>query len=141
MNRCFPNGLNTIALSLSFVLLWGATASNALAQVTSTSKWVAGAQSLPMRQFPPKAVRATMHVLDVSDVTMNGKPERLSPGVRMHNFNNSLVLTGALVGQTMVVNYVREAGGLIHDVWILNEAEIAQPDPSKQAQSPLFLAR
>ena len=70
-----------------------------------------------------------MTVLSTQDVTINGVQERLSPGSRIRNFNNSLVLTGGLVGQTFTVNYARDAAGMVHEVWILNAAEAAQRMP------------
>jgi hypothetical protein len=59
-------------------------------------------------------------------VLINGQPERLSPGARIKNTNNTLALSGSLVGQRLLVNYLRETHGLVHEVWILNEAEAQQ---------------
>jgi hypothetical protein len=36
-----------------------------------------------------------------------------------------LVLSGAIVGQELIVNYTVEPHGLVHDVWILTAAEAA----------------
>ena len=70
-----------------------------------------------------------MTVLSTHDVSINGVQDRLSPGSRIRAPNNSLVLTGGLVGQTFTVNYVRDAVGMVHQVWILNAAEAAQRMP------------
>jgi hypothetical protein len=51
--------------------------------------------------------------------------DRLSPGARIRAENNMLVVSGALSGQTLLVAYVREPNGLLHEVWILNAAERA----------------
>ena len=49
--------------------------------------------------------------------------ERLSPGVRIKGPNNLIVMSGMLVGQRVLVNYVRNQQGLIQDVWILSAIE------------------
>lgn len=76
-----------------------------------------------MRQFPVAAKRGTLVVTAPPEVRINGTVERLSPGVRIRGVNNMLLMSGALVGQTFVVNYVREPQGLIQEVWLLNQAE------------------
>ena len=83
-----------------------------------------------LRPFPPAAHRGEMKVTSSSDLLIDGKPARLSPGARIRGTNNMLVISGALVGQSMVVNYVREPLGLVHEVWILNPAEIQAKPPA-----------
>jgi hypothetical protein len=83
-----------------------------------------------VRPFPPKAERGAMVITQPPEMMLNGKPERLSPGSRIHAANNMLVMSGALVGQNLLVNYVREPLGLIHEVWILNAAEAKTPLPT-----------
>ena len=78
---------------------------------------------LTIRPFPATAQRATMQVLQPPVILLNGQYEQLSPGSRIRGTNNMLVMSGALVGQNLLVNFVREPQGLIHNVWILNEAE------------------
>jgi hypothetical protein len=85
----------------------------------------AAAQDM-VRQFPPAARRGTLEVTAPPNVLINGQADRLSPGARIKNTNNTLVLSGSLVGQRLLVNYLRETHGLIHEVWILNEAETQQ---------------
>ena len=92
---------------------------------------VAQTQSvLTIRNFPAKAQRGVMQVLQPPEILLNEKLERLSPGSRIRGANNMLVMSGALVGQNHIVNYVREPQGLIHEVWILNEAELLVPLPN-----------
>ncbi len=88
----------------------------------------AGAQPPPpgVREFPLAAKRATLAVTRPPDVLLNGNPERLAPGVRIRGLTNTLVLSGSLVGETYIVNYVREPQGLIKDVWLLTEREVAE---------------
>ena len=111
MNRCLhpPHGL-TLGLT---ALLIG---------LCSLLPEPVSAQDL-VRQFPPAARRGTFEVIAPPNVLINGQAERLSPGARIKNTNNTLVLSGALVGQPMLVNYLREPHGLIHEVWILNPTE------------------
>ena len=82
--------------------------------------------------FAAGAVRArlTQLVLVVGTppaVTLNGKPERLSPGARIRDADNRIVFANTLSGQQLVVNYVRENNGMVHEVWVLNAYEKAQP--------------
>jgi len=93
----------------------------------------AGAQ-LTIRAFPPKAERGAMQITNPPDMLLNSKADRLSPGARIHGTNNMLVMSGALVGQNLVVNFVREPNGMVHEVWILNDAEAALKLPQPVAQ-------
>jgi len=79
-----------------------------------------------VRQFPPAAQRGSLAVTTPPDVLLNGTPERLAPGARIRSVTNSLVMSGSLVGQTYIVNYVREKQGLIQEVWLLTQAEVAE---------------
>ena len=86
---------------------------------------------LAPRPFPPHAQRAMMQVTAPPELLLNGKPERLSPGARIRSDTHMLVLSAALTGQNLLVNYVREPQGLIHEVWILNATEAAIALPTK----------
>ncbi len=81
------------------------------------------AQSPPTRQFPAQALRGTLVVQQPPVITMDGAPARLSPGSRIREANNMFVLSGALVNREVTVNYTLETNGLVHEVWILTEAE------------------
>ena len=87
------------------------------------------AQALPVRTFPPSALRATLVVQHPPHITLNGKPAQLSPGARIKDWNNQLVLSASLVGQPVVVNYTTEPHGAVHEVWILHAAEAAEKRP------------
>lgn len=80
-----------------------------------------------VRNFPPTAVRAIMQITNPPEVLMNGQIARLAPGARIRGVNNMLVVSGAFAGQTLVVNYVRGALGLVQDVWVLNATEAQLP--------------
>ncbi|WP_353395430.1 hypothetical protein [Hydrogenophaga sp. 5NK40-0174] len=82
-----------------------------------------------VRNFPPKALRGTLIVQKPPVVTMDGQPTRLTPGARIFNTRNTIVLSGTLVGEKLIVNYLPDNAGKIHQVWILNEAEAALDRP------------
>jgi hypothetical protein len=64
-----------------------------------------------------------MQITQAPELLMDGAPARLSPGSRIRGPNNMLVMSATLTGHTLLVNYVREPLGLIHEVWVLTEAE------------------
>jgi hypothetical protein len=124
MNRCIRilGGLAVLATALSPL---------AYAQVASTSTTVlsdSNGNIAAVRNFPPKVQRGTLIITAPPEVMLNGKPERLSPGARIRGTNNMLAMSGVLVGQQLVVNYLREPNGMLHDVWILTALE-AQIQP------------
>ena len=118
MNRCTtaPDGALSLAPARRAGLLL------ALALALSP---LAQAEALP-RTFPDNALRGKMTVTQPPDIVLDGQPARLSPGSRIRNVNNTLALSGTLVGQELTVNYVRDGHGLVHEVWILSPNEIAQ---------------
>jgi len=75
------------------------------------------------RDAPKDVVAARMAVTAPPQITIDGKPDRLSPGSRIRDINNLLVLSGGLAGKQVPVVYRRDAAGLVHEVWILTEAE------------------
>ncbi len=116
MNRCFSRSTRHLLRTLILVLVW----------LASFSPGWATAQT-QQRQFPAAARRATLQVTQPPEVLINGTPARLSPGARIRDSNNLLVMSASLVGMTVLVNYLRDAQGLIHEVWILSAAEAQEP--------------
>jgi len=95
--------------------------------------FLTNSQAQTMRNFPPNAVRGTISFKAPPEIVVDGKPERLSPGARIKNEQNLLVLTAALAGKEHVVNYKREhIGGMVSEVWILTaeEAKMERKNPS-----------
>jgi hypothetical protein len=83
------------------------------------------------RGFPANALRGEITFGQPPDLLLNGQAARLSPAARIRGSNNLLVMSGALIGGSATVNYVVDSLGLVHDVWILTEAERAkQPWPT-----------
>jgi hypothetical protein len=118
MNRCTPH-------LLAALILFGASASlTALPVAAQTDEATPG-----VRQFPKAALRGEMVVLMPPEISMNGKPARLSPGSRIHDANNQLVLSAQLVDQRVPVNYLRDNLGQVQQVWILNGEEAKEKRP------------
>jgi hypothetical protein len=87
----------------------------------------AAAQYLAQR-IPPISPAAQVGALVVTappEALLDGQAARLSPGARIHDQNNLLLMSAALINQKFLVRYVRDPLGLIHEVWILTAAEAA----------------
>lgn len=78
------------------------------------------------RSFPATALRGEITVLQPPEITLNGVAARLSPGSRIRGPNNLLVMSGAIVGQPLLVHYTLDDLGLVHLVWVLTDAEAAR---------------
>lgn len=79
-----------------------------------------------LRQFPEQARRGVLRVTAPPEIQLDGKADRLSPGARIRNADNHIVAPHLLIGQELRVNYTREGLGLVHDIWVLTPAELAQ---------------
>jgi hypothetical protein len=116
MKRCprkSPTALPETVLTV-FLLLGG---------LFSAPSWAQTEVAISVRQFPQEAVRGMLVVQAPPVITLNGKEDRLSPGARIRNANNNYVLAANLTGQELLVNYTRDSGGQVHNVWILNADE------------------
>ena len=83
------------------------------------------------RNFPEAAMRGTLEVTLPPQVLLDGKTDQLAPGARIRGSNNMLMLSGSLVGQSaLAVNYTRDIGGALSEVWVLTEAEVAVKRPT-----------
>jgi hypothetical protein len=76
----------------------------------------------------PKDVKPAIIAVSATPpiISIDGKPERLSPGARVRDRNNMLVLSGALAGKTLYTVYRRDGAGMVHEVWLLNEEEYSK---------------
>ena len=99
---------------------WTRTACIALAFAASAvSAQVTTERGAPLGVKPAIiAVSATPPLIQVE-----GKDDRFSPGARIRDRENRLVLTGALAGKSIYTVYKRDAAGMVHEVWLLNEEE------------------
>ncbi len=91
-----------------------------------------------LRHFPNTALRGEFEVISPPNVLMDGKPGRLSPGARIKNTNNMLVMSASLVGKKLTVNYLPDDQGMIHEVWILNAAEAQLNRGSSKVQTNII---
>ncbi len=102
---------------------------------------VAPAAAQMQRHFPATALRGAMVVGGDSQIQLNGRGAQFAPGVRVRDQNNMFQLTGALVGQKLLVNYTIDTSGLVKDVWILRPEEVQMrpwPTTPEQAQTWSF---
>jgi hypothetical protein len=117
MNRCAKFLQTALALALC-------TSLTALAQV---------------RDFPSSALRGTLVVTQPPFVQMDGQADKLSPGARLHDVRNLLLMSGTVLNQPLVVNYTRDPYGLINEVWLLTADEAALERKSGSAASNLVI--
>ena len=129
MSRCVP--LCALSRRSALIALAGAT-------FALTVPPPAAAQNLVQRQFPAQALRGTLKVVDAPEALLNGQSARLAPGARIRGTNNLLVMSAAITGQTLVVNYTRDTDGLLKDVWILRADEIAHFWPTSAAEAATY---
>lgn len=123
MNRCteprlmgfFSEGWRTLTVAFLVAACLALASTAALAQV---------------RSFPPNILRGTLEIVQPPIAKMDSKEVRLAPAARIRNTRNMIVMSGALVGERLVVNYTRDSSGLVRDVWILTEDEAALKVPS-----------
>lgn len=119
MNRCIPPQTASRRAALALCLL-------------ALNVWPGAQAQTPSRAFPAQALRGTLVVLQPPVISLDGTPARLSPGARIRDTANMLVMSGALVNQPLTVNYVLEPNGMVHEAWILTPTEAAEKRPRAQ---------
>lgn len=123
MNRCFRPSFGRTAAILTIL--------SASLVVIAAQAQMADPQRIP--PMAKHAQRGVLRVMAPPEVLMNGQPARLAPGARIRDRNNLLVVSGALIGQDLVVRYTRDPLGLLHEVWVLTprEAAVGMPPPPR----------
>lgn len=101
----------------------------------------AQAQQALTRNFPAHALRGTFQVVQWPEVLIDGQPTRLSPGSKIYNQMNMIVLPTHVGGGQYVVNYTREIYGMVHLVWILTDAEAAVPRSTASGTTTLVIIK
>jgi hypothetical protein len=82
------------------------------------------------RNFPATALRGEMQLAQPPVLLLNGQQARLAPGARIRDMNNMLTMSGTLVDRRLAVHYTLDTAGLLFEVWVLTEQELAnQPWP------------
>ena len=79
--------------------------------------------SIQGRKFPEKAAFGQLRITQPPEAQLDGKAARLAPGARIYGTDNLLQLSGTLVGKSLAVAYVKDSYGLLHQIWVLTEAE------------------
>jgi hypothetical protein len=120
MNRCHTQPVRFALAAFLAVPLAFAIAVAALAPSASL------AQESIRRDAPKDVTLAKMTVELPPVIRIDGKVDRLSPGSRIRDTRNMLVLSAGLSGQTLPVVYKRDAAGLVHEVWLLTADEYKQ---------------
>lgn len=88
------------------------------------------------RNFPADALRGEIVVTQPPELLLNGRPARLAPGARIRDANNLGLVSGAIAGQRLVVNYTLDLSGGVFNVWVLTPAERSRlPWPSTPEQA------
>jgi hypothetical protein len=97
---------------------------------------VAPAAAQAPRNFPGTALRGEIVVTQPPELLLNRQPARLAPGARIRGTDNLLQLSGALVGQRLLVNYNLDLQGEVLNVWVLTASEAARkPWPATLAEA------
>ena len=78
------------------------------------------------REAPKDVVLGQLLITAPPEVILDGKVDRLSPGSRIRDLNNMLLMSGSVVGKTLPVVYRRDAAGLVHEVWVLTAEEYSK---------------
>ncbi len=144
MYRCaspaLPRRRPMMAAAASTALLSLVAAFGGIAAIATPTP--AQAQIAPgHRYFPQRALRGEITFGVAPDVLLNGKPARLAPGARIRNAVDQVATPGSLYGQKVVVLYTTDISGLLMDVWVLNEVELANktwPTTPDQASKLVF---
>ena len=78
-----------------------------------------------LRREAPRDVKPAVITVSATPpiILVDGVADRFSPGARIRDRNNMLVLTGQLAGKTLYTVYRRDAAGMVHEVWLLNQEE------------------
>ena len=138
MNRCKTptNALTFIALCTAAIAAAGLFPLTASAQDEVPRPQTQNESLVGGRNFPIGTLRGKFTVLNAPDVDLDGHADRLGAGARIRSPQNMLVMPGAITGQKYLVNYTRDAAGLVREVWILSPDEARAKRAS--AEKPLF---
>jgi hypothetical protein len=78
------------------------------------------------RAFPQNTLRGTMVFGEYPNVTLNGRATQLSPGSRVRDQQNMIVMAASLTGSRLLVHYTMDLGSAqVRDVWVLRPDEAA----------------
>ncbi len=119
MNRCqAPSGALVASLALA-ALLVGGTAAAQTAPIPNTQNEAANGG----RNFPVGTLRGSFMVVNAPQITLDSNPEQMAPGGHIFSATRMLVTPASITGQNLLVNYTRDAAGMVNNVWILTPGE------------------
>ena len=129
MNRCPspPSPLRGVAVLATALLATPFVASPARAQTPVETAGISSEAAFGGRNFPADALRGRLRVVDPPVIRLDGREDRFSPGVRIRDARNLLVVSSTVTGQDLLVNYTRDAAGLVREVWVLSTDEARAP--------------
>lgn len=140
MNRCLsrprlpgpavppPGPLLAAALLAASVLTTPPARAQAATDTTSfATSGISSEAAFGGRNFPADTLRGRLRVIDAPTILLDGREDRFSPGVRIRDARNLLVVAGTVAGQDLLVNYTRDAAGLVREVWVLSPDEARAP--------------
>ena len=135
MNRCLASPLRALyptakALTLTSLLL--AVPAAWAEQPDRFDDLVDMTPQIVPRHFPPTADKGHMRFVSPNEVTLDGVHLRVSPGTRIKDRLNRMVMAAQLQGQAFNVMYTRDAMQQIGDIWILSNYEMNQPSPKQR---------
>ena len=101
----------------------------------------ASAAAQNMRAFPQNTLRGAIVFSADRQLTLNGRATSLTPGARVRNQQNMIVMPDTLIGARWLVHYTMDMGGeQVREVWILTPEEAAvRPWPTKPEELQTWL--
>lgn len=81
-----------------------------------------------VRVIPDNSPSAIVEFLSPDEIVVDGRHERVGPGVRVHDAQNRAMFMKQMVGNRVWVRYRRDPAGRIFELWVLtpSELEVAQ---------------
>ena len=97
----------------------------------------APASAQGVRNFPRDTLRGAMVFGDYPQITLNGQATQLSPGSRVRDQANMIVMAATLKGSRVLVHYTLDLADMqVRDVWILRPEEAAiRPWPATRQEA------
>jgi hypothetical protein len=83
-------------------------------------------QAFAERNFPAQAKRGDMKAYDFQSMKIGEKNYRLSPGSRIFNRHNLIIMPASLQIQAAPIMYTLDIRGDLASVWLLTGEEAAQ---------------
>ncbi|RYF25744.1 MAG: hypothetical protein EOO33_08710 [Comamonadaceae bacterium] len=127
MNRCLPSPASPTSAATRLLAACCCCAALLALAAPAAAQTVQPPAGTKVRNFPEAALRGTLVVTSTVESQLNGKAQRMAPGMRLFNVDNALVPLHMAIGKPLRVNYVIEAStGMLITAWILNTSEVAQ---------------